>query len=95
MLYCSGIIAQLICRPSHGTICNRVQVHDSAWPATETIALIQGAERIKDKYWEKEDNRCTKATECLCCNCRPKKMKCCGASRSDRPRSSPLLTTLG
>jgi hypothetical protein len=40
-----------------------------------TIVLIQGGERIKDKYWEEEDNMCTEATGCLCCNRRQKEME--------------------
>lgn len=43
----------------------------------ETITLIQGGERIKDKYWEEKDNIYTEATECLCCNCRQKEMEDC------------------
>lgn len=39
LFYCSIIIAQLISRPLRGTISNRVQVHDSAWPATVFVSL--------------------------------------------------------
>lgn len=43
----------------------------------ETVALIRGAERIKDKYWEEEeeDKSCTKARGCLCCSCREQEME--------------------
>lgn len=38
-LHCSGILAQLMFRPSHGPVSKVVHVHGSVWPATEVDAF--------------------------------------------------------
>jgi hypothetical protein len=62
LLNCSGIIAQLIRRSSHGTICNRVQIFDSAWPAP---TIIGGRVRIPRSASEKGHQNSVISRNCM------------------------------